>query len=112
MQRRRSINVKSYIRSVIVILLIAFWSAAFLSGWLLWFAPHGPRSGRIPLFLGLTKRGWGDLHFWLSLIASGITVVHVVVDWKALKGCLRYLASTHRTGIATARSSRNNAQTE
>lgn len=96
MQRRRSINIKSYVRSVIAILLIATWTLAFLTGWLLWFAPHGPRSGRIPMLLWLTKHQWGDVHFWISLTASGITVCHVAIDWKALKGCLRYLTSAHR----------------
>lgn len=93
----RKFNAKAYARSIIAILLMTFWTLAFLTGWLLWFAPHGPRSGRIPLSLGLTKPQWGDVHFWLSLTASGITVVHVVVDRKALKGCLRYLTSVHRS---------------
>lgn len=97
--QHRVFNIKAYLRSVVAILLLVFWSLAILSGWLLWFAPHGPRSGRIPLLLGITKRGWGDLHFWLSLIACGVTILHIVIDWKALKGCVRYLASTHRKGM-------------
>lgn len=100
MERRSSINVKAYTRAIVAILLIAAWTLAFLSGWLLWFAPHGPRSGRIPLLLGLTKRHWGDVHFWISLAASGVTVLHVAIDWKALKGCLRYLTSAHRKSLS------------
>jgi Domain of unknown function (DUF4405) len=48
------------------------------------------------LFLGLTKREWGDLHLWFSLIALGVTLLHLVIDWRGLYGCLHYLASVHR----------------
>lgn len=101
--QHRVFNMKAYLRSVVAILLLVFWSLAILSGWLLWFAPHGPRSGRIALLLGITKRGREDLHSCLSVIACGITILHVVIDWKALKGCVRYLASTHRKGIGVDR---------
>ena len=67
-----------------------------MSGFLLWIAPSGPRSGYRLLFLGLTKREWGDLHLWFSLIALGVTLLHVVIDWRGLYGCLHYLASVHR----------------
>ena len=97
MDRRRSINVKAYARAVVAVLLLASWSLAFLTGWLLWFAPHGPQSGRIPMLFGLTKPLWGDIHFWICLLASGVTVLHIAIDWKALKGCLRYLTTTHRS---------------
>jgi hypothetical protein len=104
MDRRNSINAKAYVRAVVAVLLLVFWSLAFLTGWLLWFAPHGPRSGRIPLLFGLTKPMWGDVHFWLCLAASAVTVVHLTIDWKALKGCLRYLTTAHReTPLASER---------
>ncbi len=76
--------------------MIVLWSAAALTGFLLWLAPEGPRSGRTLLLLGLTKHQWGDMHFWFSVTAVIVTVIHIAIDWRALVGCMRYLASAHR----------------
>ena len=76
--------------------MMVIWSLVTVSGFLLWIAPSGPRSGYRLLFLGLTKREWGDLHLWFSLIALGVTLLHVVIDWRGMYGCLHYLASVHR----------------
>lgn len=92
----RPINLKTYSRAVIAIAMMVTWSLVAISGFLLWIAPSGPRSGYRILFLGLTKREWGDLHLCFSLIALGVTLLHVVIDWRGLCGCLRYLASAHR----------------
>lgn len=45
---------------------------------------------------GLTKREWGDLHLWFSLVALAVTLLHIIIDWRGLCGCLHYLASVHR----------------
>lgn len=92
----RPINFKTYLRAVIAIAMMVIWSLVTFSGFLLWLAPHGPRSGYRPLFLDLTKREWGELHLWFSLAAITVTVIHLIVDWRGLCGCLRYLASVHR----------------
>ncbi len=92
----RPINLKTYSRAVIAIAMMVIWSLVTVSGFLLWIAPSGPRSGYRLLFLGLTKREWGDLHLWFSLIALGVTLLHVVIDWRGMYGCLHYLASVHR----------------
>jgi hypothetical protein len=89
-------ELKARIRAVVAILLMVTWTVAAASGFLLWLAPTGPRSGQIPLLLMLTKSAWGDIHFWVSVLASAITVVHVMIDWHALRGCVRHLASVHR----------------
>ena len=95
-QQRRPVNVRAYVRAVVAVLLIVVWSLAAFSGILLWLAPVGPRAGQALLLLGLTKRAWGDLHFWVSMAALAVTVVHIVVDWRALCGCIRYLTSVQR----------------
>ena len=76
--------------------MMIVWSLVAISGVLLWLAPDGPRSGHRLLLLSLTKREWGELHTWFSFIAIAITVAHLVVDWRALCGCMKYLASVHR----------------
>jgi hypothetical protein len=76
--------------------MMVVWTLATLSGVLLWIAPDGPRSGYRVLLFSLSKREWGELHAWFSFIAIAITIAHLVVDWRALCGCVKYLASVHR----------------
>jgi hypothetical protein len=96
MGKSRPIKTKIYARAVVALLLIALWSLAALSGLVLWLAPSGPRSGTQSLLLGLTKGEWSDVHFWIAVAAFVVTVVHIIIDWKALRGVVRYLTSTHR----------------
>lgn len=96
MALRRPIHLKTYARAVIAVLLLATWPIVAASGLLLWLAPEGQRSGQMMLLFELTKRQWGDVHFWLALSAMSVTLVHVLLDWRALRGCLRYLVSAHR----------------
>jgi hypothetical protein len=86
---------KAYLRSVTAISMITVWGAMIMTGFLIYIAPTGPRSGRLPIFF-LNKGQWVDLHFWIGLLAIFFTVMHVIIDWKALLGCLRYLASLER----------------
>lgn len=88
------VNPKTYARAVVAISLLVSWGLAAFTGFLLWFAPRG--AGKLPLFLGLTRHEWGNVHFVMSVVALGITVIHIVVDWRALRGVLHYLISVHR----------------
>jgi hypothetical protein len=58
----RSVNSKAYLRSVVSITILVTWSLSALTGFLLWVAPNGPRSGRVLLLFGLNKSEWGDYH--------------------------------------------------
>jgi len=100
-ERRPTALNKAYVRSIIAISMITVWSAMVITGFLLYVAPTGPRSGRLPI-LFLTKGQWGDLHFWIGLAAISITVIHIVIDWKALRGCVRYLAGLDRSKVPGA----------
>jgi hypothetical protein len=95
-ERQRQAQTKAYTRSIVAIALIAAWSVMLLTGLLLYVAPSGQRSGRLPILL-LTKETWGDIHFWIGVAAILITVAHVIIDWRALRGCLRYLTSADRS---------------
>jgi len=94
-EHRRSPQMKARIRAAIALALIILWGIAALTGLLLYVAPAGPRSGRLVLFF-LTKAEWGDVHFWFSVAAGIVTLIHMAVDWKALKACVRFLVSTER----------------
>lgn len=96
MNRKRPVKMKVYARSVVAILLIIVWSLIAITGVLLWLAPSGRRSGQIELLFGLTKGEWGDVHFWIGVATLVITFIHVVIDWRALRGVIRYLIATHR----------------
>ena len=96
MKTRYPIRVKIYTRAVVAIMLIITWRLMALTGLLLWLAPSGPRSGRQLLLLGLTKEGWGDIHFWIAVATLVVTLAHIIIDWKALRGVIRYLTSAHR----------------
>jgi len=97
MESGRSVKPQAYTRAWVAIMLIVVCSLAAFTGFLLWLAPAGPRSGQLPLLLGLTKSQWGDVHFWISMAALAVALIHVAIDWRALRGCIRYLTSVHRS---------------
>jgi hypothetical protein len=97
MKSRRSINPKAYAPAVVAIALLVSWGLAVFTGFLLWFAPKGAGLGRLPWFLGLTRHEWGDVHFVTSVVALGIAVIHIVIDWRVLRGMIHYLISVHRS---------------
>lgn len=40
-----------------------------------------PGTNRSLTLWGLTRHQWGDLHFWLSLAALGVVVIHLILHW-------------------------------
>ncbi len=96
MGKSASLNFRTYARAVIALAMMVVWGLVTISGFLLWLVPHGPRSGFRLLLFELPKREWGELHGWFSFIAIAMTIAHLVVDWRGLSGCMKYLASVHR----------------
>jgi hypothetical protein len=90
------------IRAGIGITLITVWSVATFTGVLLYVAPTGRRSGRDDILLGLTKSTWGDIHWWVSLAAVAVTIVHVIVDWKTFRACLRHIVHAAASNAPSA----------
>ena len=97
MKYSRPIKVKVYARAVVAIILIIVWNLAAFTGLLLWLAPSGHRAGQLPLLLELTKNEWGDVHFWFAVATVVVTLTHIIIDWRALRGVIRYLTSAHRS---------------
>jgi hypothetical protein len=97
MRNNNPIKAKVYARAVVAIMLITGWCLTAISGFILWAASGEPRAGRQILSLGLTKHDWNEIHLWFGVAIIAITLIHVVLDWKALRGVIRYLTSTHRT---------------
>ena len=70
-------------RIILFYLMVALSLASLVTGLLLFFWPHGPRAGRIPL-LGLTKGSWIDIHTYVSLLLVPVAVIHLLEN----RGCV------------------------
>ena len=62
MSKSSRFNYRTYLRSIIAILLMIVWSLVIVSGVMLWLVPHGPRSRQTRCCSVSTKRDWGELH--------------------------------------------------
>ena len=82
---------KQKIRGLVSIGLLLSWAISALSGFVLYLAPEGQRSGKVILLLGLTKHEWSQFHTWTSFLALGITILHIIIDWKILLAIVKYL---------------------
>ncbi len=71
-------------RVVIFLLAIAFGLASLFTGLVLYFWPHGPRSGQL-IIVGFNKAGWSDLHVYSSMLALLVVSVHLIMNWKSIK---------------------------
>ena len=45
---------------------------------------------------GMTTSEWGDIHWWGSVAAVAVTVLHVALDFKAFKGAVGYVINARR----------------
>ncbi|RLE64949.1 MAG: hypothetical protein DRJ38_04600 [Thermoprotei archaeon] len=70
------------IRIIVVILLLILGTLSALTGVILYTAPRG--SGESAIAFGLPKRNWSTLHTYLSFGATGVAVVHLYINWRAL----------------------------
>jgi len=102
MSQKRAIKPKIYARAVIAIVLIISWVLSAFSGLILWLAPDVRQAGRQLLLFDITKQDWGEIHFWICVAVVVVTIVHIIIDWKALRGVIRYLTSVHRDTIKSA----------
>lgn len=78
------------LRIFIFLLAVAFGILSLITGLILYFWPHGPRSGQL-IILGITKAGWGELHTWVSLLALVVIAVHLVVNRASIRLYFRCL---------------------
>jgi len=99
MSDKQKIKPKVYARAIVAIALITVWVSSAISGLILWLAPDVRQAGQQPLLFGITKHNWGEIHFWICVTVLVVTILHIIIDWKALRGVLRYLTSVHREQI-------------
>jgi hypothetical protein len=62
-------------------------------GFLLAFViPKGPvASESAKYFLGLHRHGWGDIHLYLGITFTAMTVLHLILGWSWIKGKTRQI---------------------
>ena len=99
MSAKRPINLKIYSRAIIAIALIFVWVLSAFSGIILWLAPEVRQAGQQELLFDITKQSWGEIHFWICVAVVVVTIAHMIIDWKALRGVIRYLTSVHRDRV-------------
>jgi len=93
-RRALKARLRIYTRAITDIALILLWLPATFTGLILWetlgLVPEGPGKGERVMLWGLTTNAWGDVHLWISIAAVAFTLLHLVIDWKALKGAIAY----------------------
>ncbi|MEM1956752.1 MAG: DUF4405 domain-containing protein [Archaeoglobaceae archaeon] len=78
------------LRILIFALAVAFGVLSLATGLVLYFWPHGPRTGQL-IVLGMTKSEWGEVHTWVSLLALIVIAVHLIVNRTSIKLYFRCL---------------------
>ncbi len=94
MKRKPKINFRIYLRAIVTLGLLLACTLVTFTGFLLWLFPRGQVAHGF-LFWGLTRHGWGDIHFIISLVALGLTLIHIILYWRALSQLVRYLITVH-----------------
>lgn len=41
-----------------------------------------PGSRRFSTIWGLDRHGWGDIHFWISIVFLGLLAMHLLLHWR------------------------------
>ncbi len=94
-------RIRVYTRALTDLLLVALWLPATVTGVMLWeplgIVPGSPGKGEKIMLWGMTTAQWGDIHWWLSVAAVAVTLLHVVLDFKAFKGAVKYLIRARRS---------------
>ena len=92
-------KMKLKIRGLVSLGLLFSWAISALSGFILYLAPEGQRSGKAILLFGLTKQDWAGFHTWTSFLALGITVLHIIIDWRILVAVMKSLIKGSILGL-------------
>ncbi len=72
----------------VVLALIVLGVFQFISGLVLYLAPHGRRTGELFVF-GMAKRDWTFYHTWVGFVLVALVLLHLALNWKYFMGELR-----------------------
>ncbi len=48
-----------------------------------------PGIGRFTTLFGLDRHGWGDVHFWISIVFFGTLALHLLLHWKWIASVMK-----------------------
>jgi len=60
-------------------------------------------TNRTRLLWGLTRHGWGDIHFWMALAMLAIVFVHILVHWNWIVAMAARSATRSTASVSTLR---------
>ncbi len=76
------------------LLFISITGIAFIGILMAFFLAEGPTSQAREsekYFLSLHRHQWGDIHLYLSLAFTALVVIHLILEWRWIKGKTRQL---------------------
>jgi len=92
-------KLRAQARAITDVFLLLSWIPAIFTGVILWdtlgIVPEAPGKGEKVMLWGLTTNEWGDIHWWISAVAVGFTMLHIALDWRMFKGAMRFLFHQH-----------------
>ena len=71
------------VRAVLFYSMLALGLLTLITGFILYFWPHGQRAGRL-VFLGINRTAWGEWHTCISLIAVALIMIHLLENRKCV----------------------------
>lgn len=71
------------VRAVLFYSMLALGLLTLITGFILYFWPHGQRAGRL-VFFGINRTVWGEWHTCISLIAVALIMVHLLENRKCV----------------------------
>ncbi len=77
-------NLRRLKRIVLFYSMIATGLVTIVTGFILYFWPHGPRSGQL-IILGFQKQFWQDIHTYFALFTAILIVLHIIEN----RACVR-----------------------
>jgi hypothetical protein len=99
---RKSTVVNYVIDTAALLVVLTLLCTGLFVRWVLPPGSGGHDGGPKLVLWGMGRHGWGDVHFWLAIVAVGLLGIHVAVHWTWIwYSTLRLLPERHRRSMST-----------
>jgi hypothetical protein len=96
----KKVNWQYLIDLLLFISIVGVVAVGFLLGFVL---PKGPTASEsAKYFLGLHRHAWGDIHLYLGIAFTVLTVIHLILGWSWIKGKTRAFFGSRWKGAIVA----------
>lgn len=87
--KQRSLKMKKsnwqyLVDTLLFICLVCISFIGFLMGFFLAQGPTAQEADKY--FMGLHRHQWGNIHLYISIVFSILIIIHIIFDWKWIKG--------------------------